>query len=93
MTEQELDEKYPNRPHNHSKTLPFHVLFIDLFNPLNDNKKKPTGPVQARRKVGPDGPRNSPNEIRRSIIDRFISRWRNEVGNDIWPAFSLIVPE
>ncbi|EME48158.1 hypothetical protein DOTSEDRAFT_60502 [Dothistroma septosporum NZE10] len=93
MTEQELDEKYPNRPHNHSKTLPFRTLFEDLFNPLNDNKKKPTGPVQARKKIGPDGPRNSPNEIRRSIIDRFISRWRKEVGNDIYPAFRLIVPE
>lgn len=93
MTEQELDEKYPNRPHNHSKTLPFHELFTHLFNPLNDNKKKPTGPAQARKKVGTDGPRNNPNEIRRSIIDRFIGRWRKEVGNDIYPAFRLIVPE
>src|ERR1700761_3094513 len=73
MTEQELDEKYPNRPHNHSKTLPFHELYLTLFNPLNENKKKPTGPVAARRK-GPDGPHNTPNEIRKSIIERFIKR-------------------
>ena len=32
MTEQELDEKYPSRPHNHSKTLPFHALHLTLFN-------------------------------------------------------------
>lgn len=93
MTEEELNEKYPNRPHNHSKTVPFHDLFLTLFNPLNDNKKKPTGPVVARKKQGPHGPHTSPNEIRRSIIERFISRWRKEVGNDIYPAFRLIVPE
>lgn len=93
MTEQELDEKYPNRPHNHSKTLPFHDLYLTLFNPLQENKKKPAGPVVSRRKQGPHGPRATPNEIRRSIIERFISRWRQEVGNDIYPAFRLIVPE
>ena len=31
--------------------------------------------------------------MRQSIIERFISRWRKEVGNDIYPAFRLIVPE
>ncbi|KAK4546340.1 DNA ligase (ATP) [Oleoguttula mirabilis] len=93
MTEEELNEKYPNRPHNHSKSLPFHDLFLTLFNPLNDNKKKPTGPVMARQKQGPHGPRTSPNDMRRLIIERFISRWRKEVGSDIYPAFRLIVPE
>lgn len=94
--ENDIDEhpRYPNRPRNHAETLPFHDLFLTLFNPLNDNKKKPTGPVIARRKRGPNGPANlSPHEIRRSIIERFISRWRKEVGNDIYPAFRLIVPE
>ncbi|KAI9795755.1 MAG: DNA ligase (ATP) [Piccolia ochrophora] len=94
LTEQDLDKKYPNRPHNHSKTLPFHDLFLTLFNPLNENKKKPTGPVVSRKKQGPHGPHSlSPHEVRRSIIERFISRWRKEVGNDIYPAFRLIVPE
>lgn len=93
MTEDELNEKYPNRPHNHSKTSPFHELYLSLFNPLNDNKKKPSGPFLARRKQGPHGPKSSPNEIRRSIIERFISRWRKEVGHDIYPALRLIVPE
>ena len=27
------------------------------------------------------------------MIERFISRWRNEVGNDIYPAFRLILPD
>ncbi len=107
--EKELDEKYevfsnidyhtkrsryPNRPHNHSKTLPFHVLFQDLFDPLNESKKRPSGPPINRRKQGPHGAHsNSPQEVRRAIIERFISRWRQEVGNDIYPAFRLIIPE
>ena len=31
--------------------------------------------------------------MRLAIIERFISRWRKEVGNDIYPAFRLVVPE
>lgn len=31
--------------------------------------------------------------MRRKIIERFISRWRNEVGNDFYPALRLILPE
>ena len=93
MTEQELDEKYPNRPHNHSKTMPFHELYTSLFNPLNDNKKRPTGPVINRKKLGPHGQKLSPNDMKKLIIERFISRWRKEVGKDIYPAFRLIVPE
>ncbi|KAL8832435.1 MAG: hypothetical protein Q9191_000255 [Dirinaria sp. TL-2023a] len=93
-SEQELNEKYPNRPRNHSKTLPFHDLFLTLFNPLNENQKRPTGPSIARKKRGPHGPSNpAPQEVRRHIVERFISRWREEVGNDIHPAFRLIVPE
>ena len=86
--------RYPNRPRNHSKTLPFHDLFLTLFNPLNQNQKKPTGPAVARKKQGVHGPSNpAPQEVRRHIVERFISRWRKEVGNDIHPAFRLIVPE
>lgn len=86
--------RYPNRPHNHSKTLPFHDLFLTLFNPLIQNQKKPAGPAVARKKQGPHGPSNpSPHEVRQQIIGRFISRWRTEVGDDIYPAFRLIIPE
>jgi len=106
--ERELDEKYacplsldpelrwsryPNRPRNHSKTLPFHTLFEDLFNPLNENKKRPVG-LGNRRRQGPNGGLSTnPQERRREIIERFISRWRREVGDDIYPAFRLIIPE
>ncbi|OGM43476.1 DNA ligase [Aspergillus bombycis] len=90
----DLDEKYPNRPRNHSATLPFHVLFQTLFYPLSEIKKKPAGP--ARKKVGPHGLSSTnltPLEKRRDVIDRFISRWRKEVGDDIYPAFRLILPD
>jgi len=69
-------------------------LYLTLFNPLNDNKKKPTGPVAARKKLGPHGgSSHNPHEIRQNIIERFIARWRKEVGDDIHPAFRLIIPE
>ena len=75
-------------------TFPFSELLVSLFNPLNDNKKRPTGPAVARAKQGPHGPASSsPHEVRRNVILRFISRWRNEVGNDFYPALRLIVPE
>lgn len=87
-------DRYPNRPFNYSETLPFHDLFLTLFNPLNQNKKKPTGPTIARKKQGPHGPSTlSPHEVRQNIIEHFISRWRKEVGDDIYPAFRLILPE
>ncbi|KAI5298354.1 DNA ligase (ATP), partial [Ascosphaera atra] len=92
----EEEEKYPNRPHNHGRTWPFHTLFTDLFNPLNENKKKPTGPAVARRRAGPHGASAAhlnPQERRRDIISRFISRWRADVGDDIYPAFRLIIPD
>ncbi|ATY60393.1 DNA ATP-dependent [Cordyceps militaris] len=88
----ELDEKYPNRPHNFAKTLLFSDLYRNLFNPLNENKRQPTGGVA--RKKGPRGQTQlSPQEQRRHIIDRFITRWRKEVGPDFYPALRLILPD
>ena len=88
--------RFPNRPHNHAPTLPFHELFLTLFNPLNEIKKKPAGSAPPRKKVGPGGQSAAhlnPFEKRRDIIERFISRWRNDVGDDIYPAFRLILPD
>lgn len=86
--------RYPNRPHNHSKTLAFHELPSSLFQPLNDNKKHAIGPTISRKKQGRYGRKVlAPHEVRRTIIERFISRWRRDVGNDIYPAFRLILPD
>lgn len=91
-----FNDRFPNRPHNHSPTLPFHDLFLTLFDPLSEIKKKPAGQAPARRKVGPSGQSAAnlnPLERRRDIIERFISRWRKDVGDDIYPAFRLILPD
>ncbi|OCT45099.1 DNA ligase 4 [Cladophialophora carrionii] len=92
--ERQLDEEYPNRPRNHGKSRPFHSLFQELFNPLLDLRNKPKVAVVNRRKVGPDGQSNkSPSERRRDLIERYISRWRREVGPDFFPALRLIIPD
>lgn len=84
--------RFPNRPHNHSLTLPFHELYQSLFNPLDaNNKKKATGPNISRAKKSAKS--LNPHEVRRNIIEKFISRWRLEVGNDFYPALRLIIPE
>lgn len=84
LTEEDLDREYPNRPKNGKTTLPFHELHTFLFDPLLANKGKKTGPAHRVSKL-------KPHEIRRNIIDRFVSRWRSEVGNDVYPAFRLIM--
>lgn len=76
--------------------MPFHDLFETLFRPLSEIKKKPAGPPGGHRKTGPHGQSATnlnPFERRRDVIDRFISRWRKEVGDDIYPAFRLILPD
>ncbi|KAF4461772.1 dna ligase 4 [Fusarium albosuccineum] len=92
MGQEEIDEKYPNRPKNHSKTLVFSELFREVFNPLNENKKQNAtgaGPRKAFRGVN----KLSPHEQRRHIVERFIIRWRKEVGPDFYPALRLILPD
>ncbi|KAK7960776.1 hypothetical protein PG988_011990 [Apiospora saccharicola] len=85
--------RYPYRPKNHSRTFLFSELYQGLFDRLNENKKKPSGPNVHRAKLGPHGSNKiSPHEQRRSIIEQFFSRWRTEVGNDIYPAMRLIIP-
>ncbi|KAI0103893.1 ATP dependent DNA ligase domain-containing protein [Nemania sp. FL0031] len=85
-TLEELDEKYPNRPKNHGKTLFFAELYRGLFDPLNANKNHPA------RAGGRGTSKLTPHEYRRRIIERFISKWRGEVGNDFFPALRLILP-
>ena len=71
----------------------FWELPKSLFNPLNENKKQPSGPAAARARRGNRGSsKPSPHEQRRIIIERFITRWKKEVGDDIYPALRLILP-
>ncbi|KAL2271493.1 hypothetical protein VTJ83DRAFT_864 [Remersonia thermophila] len=91
---EELDELFPNRPRNHSKTFLFSDLHRNLFNTLIECKPataKPTGFRGARGRPG--GGKVSYHEQRRHVIERFMSRWRAEVGPDFYPAMRLILPD
>ncbi|KAI9890560.1 MAG: DNA ligase (ATP) [Vezdaea aestivalis] len=92
VLEKELDAKFPNRPHNRSETLPFHELFLKLFTPLNEIKAKPSGPAGIARRTRGTA-QLPPQEKKRITIERFFSRWRKEVGDDIYPALRLILPD
>lgn len=46
-----------------------------------------------RKKGPPSQHKLSPQEQRRHIIERFITRWRKEVGSDFYPALRLILPD
>ena len=79
-----LDAEYPNRPKNASETLKFRDLVCSLLEAMVDLQHKP----RVRQ-----GNQYSAHEVRRNVINRFIQRWRNEVGPDIYPAFRLIMPD
>lgn len=84
---QQFDEQWPSRPHNHSPTLPFSHLIKSLFEPLT--RPIPTGAAAKARRAAS---KVSPTEQRHNVIERFFSHWRNEVGDDIYPAMRLIIP-
>lgn len=71
--------------------MPFCELFKTLFNPLLALRKNPSGPVTGRAKNRLGG--LSVQEQKRHIIEKFITRWRNEVGDDFYPAMRLILPD
>lgn len=89
-----MSYRFPDRPQNHAPTLPFHTLHKDLFRPLIEVSSKTGQSLPNRRKLGPKSVNSqNPHELRRAIIERYISRWRSEVGNDFYPAMRLILPD
>jgi len=88
----DVAENYPHRPRNHSTTLPFSALFTELLNPLNENKSQ-SGPRLPGQPRPGTAKKTSPYEQRRNIIERFIARWRADVGDDFYPALRLILPD
>lgn len=64
-------------PKNHGPTPPFHTLVTKLLIPLS-NLSTQSGSIK---------------EFRRRIVDKFISLWRENVGNDIYPALRLVMPD
>ncbi|KAI3391577.1 hypothetical protein diail_7069 [Diaporthe ilicicola] len=84
----EINEKFPNRPHNHSRTLPFAELVKTFFEPLK-NGPPSIGPAARARGRKP----MTRTEHKRRTIDGFLSHWRTAVGDDIYPAMRLIIPD
>ncbi|PKS13255.1 hypothetical protein jhhlp_000026 [Lomentospora prolificans] len=88
----DVNEAFPDRPKNIHKTLLFSELFKTLFNPLLELRKNAAGPVTGRTKARAGGGL-SVQEQKRHIIERFVTRWRDEVGDDFYPAMRLILPD
>lgn len=69
-------------PKNHGDLPDFYTLIKGLFNPL----LRDFGALLVAT-------RKKPQELRQEIIGTFIAKWKANVGNDIYPAFRLILPE
>ncbi|KAK4186842.1 hypothetical protein QBC35DRAFT_515923 [Podospora australis] len=100
----EIDEHFPHRPKNHSRTWRFSELYKGLFDPLMECKPGSSTTATVPVSVGPAGRTRfgkikkppgqaSYHEQRRHIIERFMSRWRTEVGNDFYPVMRLVLPD
>lgn len=80
------------RPRNHGPTLAFADLVKDLFEPMKkgpDPARFVNAPGLGRIKVKS----KSPAAYRDGLLDDFFSRWRQQVGNDVYPAMRLICPQ
>lgn len=87
QTLDEINQEYPNRPHNHSLTLRFRELVEELFEPLR------RGPAGVNPRLKARGRKSkSATEHRDEVLTNFFSLWREKVGNDIYPAMRLICP-
>lgn len=61
---------------------------------MTGNLRRTHGERPSGRQAGPNNVRSvKPKELRRDIIRRYMSRWRDEVGDDFYPAMRLIIPE
>lgn len=70
----------------------FRTLYQDLFDPLKAEVPKSNQPKG--RRAGPKAVNSSKTaDVKRAIIERYISRWRKEVGNDFYPALRLMLPD
>ncbi|BFZ54072.1 DNA ligase (ATP) [Savitreella phatthalungensis] len=70
-------------PPNHG-ALPFNYMVEHLFNPLALASRR-------RTTLSKGGP--SPHELKRIYLQKFIAHWRKHVGQDIFPAFRLLMPD
>lgn len=77
-----MDGNHIEPPKNHGESPPFHQLIIGFFDPLVDRWEE----LRSSSNL-------SPSELKVKKVNEFINRWRKNVGDDIYPAFRLILPE
>ncbi|KAK9318464.1 ATP dependent DNA ligase domain-containing protein [Lipomyces starkeyi] len=78
------DETLLSRPQNTGPSPPFHTIITGLINPVLKASNKKTG--------FHGGPATNVRVTRFKILSNYIQRWKQEVGNDIYPCFRLILP-
>lgn len=79
----ESNQDWSSCPPNHSPTLLFADLVKDLFEPLKQGP--PPRRVLGRKPM-------SSRTHRDNVLEKFFSRWREEVGDDVYPVMRLILP-
>ncbi|KAK9477284.1 ATP dependent DNA ligase domain-containing protein [Lipomyces japonicus] len=76
------------KPKNNGPSPFFHSLITGLINPLIKSGLRGGGFGHGH---GRFATRNV-KDLRRDILQRYFTKWKNEVGNDIYPCFRLLIP-
>ncbi|EPX71926.1 uncharacterized protein SOCG_03862 [Schizosaccharomyces octosporus yFS286] len=71
------------KPHNHSEPLRYYDFVINLLEPLQK-----IGKTRKSRNSGID-----PYELKRKIISNYFTKWRQQVGDDLYPLLRLMLPD
>lgn len=79
FTDKTMNENEPEQPKNHAPLPLFKYLVQELFLPLE--------------RISNDSSIRLPTTEKAKIIDTFIKHWRQYIGNDIYPAIILILPQ
>ncbi|GME67365.1 unnamed protein product [[Candida] boidinii] len=74
-----MNDSEPEQPRNHAPLPLFKYLVQELFLPLE--------------RISNDSSIRLPTTEKAKIIDTFMKHWRQYVGNDIYPAIVLILPQ
>lgn len=86
LTTDETFEAAVPKPLNIHSSPHFHILITGLFNPLISNT------VRSGENLYYSSKRRN-YEIKRDILTRFIKKWKQDVGPDIYPSFRLGILE
>ena len=71
-------------PANHGPSLPFIDLVQSVFEPLL---------IETKNTSGRRGNAFNARQTRRAILERFIRRWKKDVGPNMYPALRMMMPD